>query len=249
MELIKTHWTDGDYAEFRGYLRSVSDEKYRAFHISLVPGAEERIIGIRIPTIRKIAKEIAKGDIDSFLKCSCGTANEEIMIEGLVMASRKCGCGELIRDIFRFADKIDNWAVNDVVKFPMISKYRREIADVTDKLLFGSGPWHTRYGLKILMDYYLDDEYIDFALEKTAAVRSEEYYVYMMQGWLLATAAVKYAEKVFELLESGRLTSDAAAATMGKMRDSRRISAVDKDRVQRIRNRISKGTKGGKTDA
>ena len=249
MELVKAIWTQDDYSEFEDYLCSVSDPGYKAFSASLIPGSEGKIIGVRIPMLRKIAREIAKGDAESFLKYARGRSNEELIVEGLVTASKKCGFDELLEDILRFSDKIDNWAVNDIVKFTRISKYRAEMAREIDRLLFDGGPWRARFGLKILMDNYLDDEYIDLALEKTAEVRSDEYYVYMMQGWLLATAAVKYSDKVFALLESGRLTADTVVTAVGKMRDSRRISAEDKERARIIRNDIRREAKGGNGNA
>ncbi len=249
MELIRGIWTNEDYEEFRRYLYSVADEEYRDFHSRLVPGMSESIIGIRIPVIRKIAKEIAKGNSDSFLRCIRGDTSEERIIEGLVLASKKCGYEELLDDLNRFADRINSWAVNDTVKFNGIKKYRREMTGDIGVFLNSKDPWHVRFGLKILMDFYLDGEYIDLALELAAAVNSDNYYVCMMQGWLFATAAVKYSDKVFDLLESGRINDEVIVITAGKMRDSYRISNTDKERVRGIKARIRDERKRGRKNA
>ena len=251
MELSKITDAVNGGAVLREYLCSVSDEGYRAFQAALVPGAGGSIIGVRVPELRRIAKEISKADAAAYLACPCGDTFEERVIYGLVLASMKCGAEELKADILKYAGMVTNWAENDIVSFKGIKKYREEIKGMIDTLLFGGGPWQTRYGLKILMDYYIDDEYIDYTLEKTAAVKSGEYYVYMMQGWLLATAAVSYGEKVIGLLKAGTdaLTKQAICAAADKMRDSRRISKEDKDRVQRIKRAIKGPGKGGKDNA
>ncbi len=247
MELARERWTKEDHAAFREYLYSAADDKYRDFHSKLVPGMRDEIIGVRMPVLRKMAKEIAKGDAEGFLSCAQGGTSEERIIEGLVLASKKCGYDELLGDIRRFADRINSWAVNDTVSFGGIKKYRRELAADIDSLTGSADPWHVRFGLKILMDFYLDDEYIDLALGQTASVKSYNYYVCMMQGWLLATAAVNYGERVFALLESGAVSGDVIRITAGKMRDSYRISAGDKARVRELKNRMVKsGGHGGR---
>lgn len=230
MELIKSEWSQSDYDNYIGYLKSVADEKYKKFNSSLVPGCET-ILGIRIPQVRKIAKEISKGDYTSFLKCNLHGYNEEKIIIGLVMAEKKCKYIELISDIRYFITLIDNWAVNDTVKFKMIRKYKKELLNDIDEFLSGENPWSQRYGLKMLMDFYLDDDNIEFVLEHTGRIQSDFYYVQMMQAWLVATSAVRYKDKVFELLKSNRLNSVTQNMAVRKIRESLRIEKSDKDKA------------------
>lgn len=234
MNVIRDTWTQNDYSKFLNYLYSLADEKYRIFNSSLVPGCADMIIGVRIPKLRRIAKDIAKGNGHSFIECEKGITNEEIIIDGLVRAEYSKTYEEISKNISVFVKRIKNWAVNDVVKFNNIKKCREEFRDDLSVLLSSGREWETRYGLKILMDFYLDDTYIDYALSQTLAIRSDAYYVCAMQGWLLATAAVKYGGRVEDLIRSGALEKKAAVMAADKIRDSRRISGDYKEMIRQI---------------
>lgn len=234
MELNKPVWTQEDYDAFVLYLKSLSDEKYRRFHCSLVPGSNT-VIGIRIPTVRSIASDISKGNYESFLRCSIHGYNEEKIIFGLVLAGKKCDYDTMLNDIRTFIELIDNWSVNDTVKFRYIKKYKSYLINDIHEFIYSENPWAQRYGFKILMDFYLDDENIDFVLEQTHIVNSDFYYLQMMQAWLIATAAVNYKEKVFKLFEEKRLNPVTQNMAVRKIRESLRIEKNDKDRAAEYR--------------
>lgn len=230
MELIKDEWTQRDYDELVSYLYSAADEKYREFNKKLIPGGAD-IIGIRIPDLRSMAKKISKGDIEGFLACEKGRTNEELILEGLVLASKRVSYDELLEDMLQFADGITNWAVCDVVKFTAAQRYKECLIKDIDIFLLNKNPWVQRYGFKLLMEQYLEEEYIDFVLKRTVTVRSDFYYLQMMQGWLIATAAVKFPQRVMELFESGTLSATVQNIAIQKMRESRRISEEDKKKA------------------
>lgn len=223
MDFVKEEWTPEDYGDLLVYLRSAADEEYKSFHLKLIPGGAE-VIGVRIPVLRYIAKRIAKGDIDSFLSLEKGVTNEELIIEGLVLASKRCGYKELLEDMLRFASGITNWSVCDTVKFNSVSKWKDALIKDIDLFLNNTNPWVQRYGFKILMDQYLEDKYIDFVIERTVSVRSDFYYVQMMLGWLLATAAVKFPDRVLSVFEKEELCAAVQNIAIQKIRESRRIS-------------------------
>lgn len=230
MELIKEEWTQSDYDELVSYLYSIADEKYRDFNKKLIPGGAD-IIGIRMPELRSMAKKISKGDKDGFLSCKKSGTNEELILNGLVLASRNVSYEELMEDMLSFAGSITNWAVCDTVKFNAAGQYKERLIKDIDIFLFNKNPWVQRYGFKLLMEQYLEEGYIDFVLEKTVTVRSDFYYLQMMQGWLIATAAVEFPQKVMELLEGGRLSAPVQNIAIQKMRESRRISGEDKKKA------------------
>lgn len=234
MNVIRDIWTQNDYSMFLKYLYSLADEKYRTFNSSLIPGCADMIIGVRIPELRRIAKDISKGNGHSFIECEKGITNEEIIIDGLVRADCSKTYEDISKNVSIFVKRINNWAVNDVVKFSNIKKYREKFRYDLSVLLGSGKEWETRYGLKILMDFYLDDTYIDYALSKTSAIKSDAYYVCAMQGWLIATAAVKYGSLVEGLLRSGVLEQKAAVMAADKIRDSRRISGDFKEMIRQI---------------
>ncbi len=230
MEYKKDTWTSCDYAEFLDSLKAASDEKYRLFNSRLVPGTE-KLFGVRIPVLRKIARDILKGNYSDFLLCPIGDYHEERIIEGLVLAGKNCGFDELLSDYRYFCGRILNWAVCDTVSFKGIKKYRPLFFAETDALLRSDNPWCLRQTLSALMSFYLDSEYIGTVLEKTAAVSSEHYYVQMMQAWLFATALAKCRTETLDFLRSSSLPSAVWSMTAQKVRDSLRICNEDKNEV------------------
>lgn len=231
MELKKQRWTQDDYSGFLEYVKSLGEESYKEFNVKIIPDTTH-IFGVRVPVLRGISKEISKGNIDEFVKCEKGDYHEEAIIEGLVLASKKCGFEEMFSDIRYFCGKIYNWAICDTVSFKNIKNHRKAFMDNVDVLLGSSNPWEVRKGLGCMMEFFLDDEYINMVLSKTDSVKSDFYYVQMMQAWLLATAFAKCRDAVWEYLQNSSLSIEVLDMTVRKIRDSYRITKEDKDMVR-----------------
>lgn len=111
-ELTNTTWNKDKYKKFMEYLKSLQDLKYKEFHSSLVLNSKYKMIGIRVPIMRDIAKKIAKGNIEEFLECAQDIYYEEVMIQGLVISHIKDE--KLFYINFKeYINKIDNWAICD----------------------------------------------------------------------------------------------------------------------------------------
>lgn len=228
MNLTLEHWSQADYAEFTEYLKSLSDDKYKKFSDSLVPG-ENLSIGVRVPVLRQMAKEIAKGNYGEFLSCKKGGYREEIMVEGLVMSLIKCPYEQMLKYIKAYADKITSWETCDIVSFKGLKKYLPEFFGDIEYFIYNKNPWIVRFGFGCLMEFYLTDEYIDRVLDYVNSVNSDFYYVQMMQGWLVATAAAKCRVKTMRFLENNSLNNVTQNMAIRKIRESRRISKEDKE--------------------
>lgn len=233
MDLKREGWNETDYNDFLDYLDSLSDTKYREFNSRIIPDTS-MMFGIKIPVLRKIAKEISKGNADAFLKLEKGKYHEEIIIEGLVAAEKKSSYDEMLKDMIYFSEKIYNWAICDTVVFKGSKKYMPQFWRDKDIFLKSKNPWQIRFGLGILMKFYLIDEYIDDVLEICVKTESDFYYVNMMRAWVIATAAAEYYDKVLELLNGGRLDNTVFKMTVRKMLDSYKISKEGKDKVREI---------------
>ena len=240
MEYNRDAWTAGDYGEFLASLKDMAEDGYRQFHSRLIPGTQ-KVMGIRVPALRRIAREILKGNYREFLRCPIGDYHEERIIEGLVIAGKKCDFPELFSDYKYFCGRILNWAVCDTVSFKGIKKYRPQFWAETEELLSSDDPWCIRKTLGTMMEFYLDAEYINGVLEKTAAVCSDLYYVQMMQAWLLATALAKCREETLSFLHHAALSATVWRMTAQKVRDSLRISREDKEEVSALAVRLSRG--------
>ncbi len=228
-----------NYSEFVGYLKSLGDEKYRKFQGALVKDTDSEIIGVRIPALRSVAKNILKGDSKGFLQIASNEYYEEVMLRGLVTAQLKGSFEETADRADGFIEYIDNWAVCDTFcsTFKIIKKFPEEFFGHIDTYLKSENPWAVRVGLVLMMDYYLTDEYIDRVLERADKVQSEEYYVQMGKAWLLATAFAKYRDKTLGLLENGEFDKRTFNMTVQKCVDSYRVSKEDKEYLKTLRRK------------
>lgn len=234
MELTRENWTQADYEELVDYLKSLADEKYKTFSDSLVPGVEASL-GVRIPALRSAAKLIAKGNYEEFLECKKGAYREEIMLEGLVMTLIKCNYPQMLKYIKEYADKITSWETCDVVSFKGLKKFLPEFWKDIEYFIYNENNWIVRYGFGCLLEFYLNDEYIDGVLEYVDSVNSDFYYVQMMQGWLVATAAAKCRDKTFAFLADNSLNAVTQNMAVRKIRESNRISKEDKELAKQLK--------------
>ena len=235
MELTRGLWTQSDYDEFTEYLISLSDEKYKSFSDSLVPGFELSY-GIRVPLIRQTARLIAKGDYNGFLSCKKGGYREEIMLEGIVMSLIKCDYAHTLAYMKEYTYKINSWDTCDTVTFKNLKNRPHEFLDDAAWFIRNGNPWAQRFGFLHLMSFYLTDEYIDRVFEYVNSVNSDFYYVQMMQAWLVATAAAKCRDKTMEFLADNDLNKFTRNKAIQKMRESYRISPEDKEYILKFKS-------------
>lgn len=237
MELNREKWSQEDYGEFVEYLKSLADEKYKKFSDGLVPG-DNKSLGVRVPQLRNTAKEIAKGNYKEFLSCSMGEYREEIMIYGLVMTNIKCEYKELMPYAKDYSEKIKSWETCDIVSFKRLKKYTDEMLGDIEYFIYSNNPWQVRYGFGMLMEFCLEDKYIDKVFEYVNSINSDFYYVQMMQGWLVATAMAKCRDKTVEFLKNNKLNDTTQNMAVRKIRESNRISKEDKELVKKFKRHI-----------
>lgn len=234
MELNRKSWSQADYEELIEYLKSLSDGEYKKFTDGLVPNGSVSL-GVRVPALRQTAKEISKGNYSEFLSCKKGGYREEIMLEGLVMTLIKCDYPQMLEYIKTFADKITSWETCDIVSFKGIKKHMSEFFNDIEYFIYNKNPWIVRFGLGCLLGFYLTDEYIDRVFEYVNSIDSDFYYVQMMQGWLVATAAAKCRDKTIRFLENNSLNAVTQNMAVRKIRESNRISKEDKELIKQFK--------------
>lgn len=234
MELTRDSWTNETYAEFVEYLKSQADEKYKTFSDGLVPGGDASI-GVRVPVLRAAAKAVSKGNYSEFLACAREDTREEIMVSGLVMALVKCPYPQMLELVKTYANKVKSWETCDIVSFKGLKKYLPEFFADIEYFIYNDNPWVVRYGFGCLLEFYLTDEYIGRVLEYVDSVNSDFYYIQMMQGWLVATAAAKCRDKAMAFLADNHLNPTTQNMAVRKIRESNRISAEDKELVLKFK--------------
>ena len=207
------------------------DNKFKDFTSALIPGSRP-IMGVRVPVLRKIAKEIAKGDWKSFLEDATEDTYEVVAIKGFVIGYVKADLDVLMPYIIEHIEKINDWSLCDgfCSNLKIVGKYKDEFL----KFILPYGKKDDEYKQRLvavmLMDYYLTDEYIDLSLKVLDSLKNEKYYCKMAVAWAIATAWAKQREKTFSYMQDGNNTLDdwTYNKAIQKMLESYRVSDEDK---------------------
>lgn len=219
------------YLEYVDYLKSIREEEYKKFNSKIITTNYE-MLGIRLPVLRGIAKEISKGDYKSFLNISCSTYYEEVMIYLLVVASIK-SLDELMLYFDASIKLIDNWALCDTFcgSLKIIEKNKDYFLKVIDSLLNSKEVYRIRVVFVLLLNYYVSEEYLDLIFNYLDTINSSEYYVNMAKAWLLCEVFVKYQDRGLKYLENNKLDTFTINKGISKIRDSYRVSKEIKDMI------------------
>lgn len=210
-------------------LLSLEDIPYREFHSKLMPEIEkERIIGIRIPVLRSLAKEIAGTDsAEKFLGTLPHYYYEENNLHAFLIESISDYplCVEAVN---RFLPFVDNWATCDSLRPKVFAKYKDELLKQIDIWLNSEHVFTVRFAIEMLMIHFLDEDFSPDFPEKVAAVKRNEYYVEMMVAWYFATALAKQYDSVLPYLKDRKLSPSVHAKTIRKAVESYRITDEQK---------------------
>lgn len=228
--LIREHWKKEDYNQFINNLWSDSDSAYRTFQSGLIPECHN-MIGIRIPQLRKYAKEIAKGNYTEYFQCCTTETHEEILLEGMVIGLLKLPYDKLIPLIERYIDKIDNWALCDCfcAGLKIVKQHLSSFYFGIQRYLQSDNPWHVRTGLVLLLTYYLNDEYIEKVFTLCDGIHTNHYYVKMAQAWLVSAAYPRFPALTFAYLKRCNLDDWTYHKAIQKIRESFRVKDEDKE--------------------
>ena len=213
-------------------LFSNRDPAYQQFQAALIPTIPpDMVIGVRTPIIRKIAKEATNSAAESFMKQLPHHFYEENNLHGYLIERihdyRRCLC-----ELVRFLPYVNNWATCDSVSPPIFKRYLAELSEIIYEWIHAEHPYTVRYGIGMLLKYYLGEQFHPKYLKWVAEIHSEEYYVRMMQAWYFATALAKQYDDVIPYLQENRLTPWIHNKTIQKALESNRIF---KDRKQYLR--------------
>ncbi len=235
---MRTGWSTEDYAAFLDGLRAHADSGYRDFQIKLTPGVDKgHMLGVRMPALRSLGKEIAKGNPRGFLAVCGSDFYEETMLRGIVTGLVKPeSYAEFLSLADGFLPYVTNWALCDCfcAGLKYVKQYREPFFEHLDGYLAGDD-WQKRVALVLMLDYYLDSAYIDRVLERVDAVQSTAYYVSMAQAWLVATALAKCPEPALRFYRHNSLPDETHNRAVQKAIESRRIDDKTKNFLRTLK--------------
>jgi 3-methyladenine DNA glycosylase AlkD len=236
IELQKMNWNEENYKEFVEYLKTLADEKYKEFHSSLVLNSKYEMIGIRVPIMRNIAKQIAKTNIEDFLKCAKDKYYEEVMIQGLVISH--------IKDEAKFYEyfknqikKIDNWALCDTFcsAINIVEKYEDKYFKEAIKLSLNKKEFISRVGLVIILDHFITEKNILEICEMLNKIDSDKFYINMAQAWLICEMYTKFPKETLIFIKNNNLNKFTHNKAISKIHDSFRVSKEDKEYLKTLK--------------
>ena len=222
--------------EIRNGLFDLQDSQYRDFQAKLIPSASaDKMIGVRTPVLRKLAKDLAKRkDIGGFLNDLPHRYFDENQLHAFIISQLK-DYEQCMDEVIRFLPYIDNWATCDQLSPKVFRKHRPKLIDQIRKWIISDRTYTIRFGIGMLMEHFLDEDYDPAYPEMVACIRSDEYYVNMMIAWYFATALAKQYDSILPFIKNRRLDPWTHNKTIQKARESYRISPEQKEYLKALK--------------
>lgn len=217
-------------------LFEMQDLAYRNFHSKLIPTVDkDRIIGVRTPELRKLAKELkGTAEAEEFLSLLPHYYYEENNLHGFLLEYIK-DYDACIAELNKFLPYVDNWATCDMMAPKCFKKNLSQLSEQC-KLWIASGKTYmVRFAVNMLMKYYLDDNFSPEYPELVASVASEDYYIKMVVAWYFATALTKQYDAILPYLENRCLEAWTHNKTIQKALESYRINPEQKQYLRTLK--------------
>ncbi len=207
-------------------LLSMADGEYKEFSAKLMPTVcKDKVIGIRIPVLRKFAKTLT--DYEDFLQNLPHKYFEEDNLHAFLIEREK-DFDRCIEKLDAFLPFVDNWATCDSMKPKVLKKEPEKLLLHINRWINSKDIYAVRYGINLLMSFYLDDNFDEKYLKLVADVKFDEYYINMMRAWFFATALAKQYEKALPYIEEKLLDKWTHNKTIQKAVESFRITKEQK---------------------
>lgn len=210
-------------------LLALADQNYQAFAAALIPGVHN-MIGVRLPELRKLAKQIANGDWRAYLAEAEQIWFEDVMLQGMVIGCVKTDIHELLHYVEQFVPKIDNWSVCDsfCASLKMTALNKEIVWEFLQPYVASDQTYHIRFAVVMLLNYYVDDAYIAKALTLLDTIRHEDYYVKMAVAWAISIYYVKMPEPTLAYLQHNTLDKETYNKALQKIIESNRVGGETK---------------------
>ena len=217
-------------------LFALIDNEYKEFHKSLIPTIDEdTVLGVRIPALRAYAKKLYKeGGYEEFLNELPHTYYEENNLHAFLLEQIK-DFDELISMTEKFLPYIDNWATCDMFMPKAFKKNKKTLYEYIKKWLKSEETYTVRYGIKLLMSLYLDEDFKEEHLELCALSCCDEYYINMVIAWYFATALFKQKKSALPFIEKRKLSAWVHNKSIQKARESKRITPEMKEYLNTLK--------------
>ncbi len=225
------------YPEFLAYLNSFAEPDFAAFQRKLIPG--ENILGVRMPKVHAIAKQMARSDWRRFLADAQDGSLEEVEVQGLTVGAAKMDYGEALERAAAFVPKIRSWASCDICgsSFTFLKDNPERSFEFLKGYLLDEREFAVRFGVTLLMEFFTTEEYLGRLFTLYDQVHHEGYYAKMAVAWAVSACFVKFPEPTMKYLKSCRLDDRTYNKALQKIIESNRADAEQKRAVRAMKRK------------
>lgn len=215
----------------KNILVEIAEPKYQKFSSSLIPNIPpERILGVRLPKLRRLSEEILRDDWKRYLANAGNGSFEEVMLQGMVIGKLQGNLEEILEYIRQFLPKIDNWSTCDSfcsgLKITKI--YPGRIWEFLQPCFHGEEEYTVRFAVVMLLNYYVEEAYLEQALGLLEEVDHESYYVKMAVAWAISIFYIHFPDRVLEFLQKAKLDDFTYNKSLQKIIESRQVPEESK---------------------
>ena len=216
-------------------LFELQDKKYQEMQFKIIPNIDSKtIIGVRTPDLRNLAKELIKDDYSAFLNNLPHKYFDENQLHAFIISEIK-DYDECIKYINSFLPYVDNWATCDQMSPKIFKKHTDKLLNEIKNWLKSKETYTIRFGIGMLMQYFLDSKFKEEYLEWVSSIKSEEYYVRMMIAWYFATALAKQYESALPYIENKKLDIWSHNKAIQKSIESYRVTDEHKEYLKALK--------------
>ncbi len=223
--------------EIKEKLLNLADEEYKKFHTSLCPNTIE-ILGVRAPKLRELAKEITKSEnVKEYLENAIDDSYEEILLQGMVLGLWKTNIEEFTYYLEKFVPKIQSWAICDMSasSFKIVKKNKEYIWNFLQKYSKSDKEYEIRFVLVMILNYYIEEEYLEEVFKMLNSINNEAYYVKMAKAWAIQVAFVSFPVESIKFLENNKLDDWTYNKALQKILESYKVSEETKQIIRNMK--------------
>lgn len=223
----------------RRELENLSETDFQKFSSALVPG-ELKMLGVRLPKLREIARQLAKGDWEAYLACARDDSMEEIMLQGMVLGYIRVPFSKKRPLLEQFIPKIRNWSLCDSVcaslKFP--SSEKEEVWQFLKKYLSSKEEYDIRFGVVMILDHFIEENYLQEIFKIFNRIRHEGYYVKMAVAWAVSVCFRRFKPETIHYLNGCQLDDWTYNKSLQKIIESRYSSPEEKELMRSMKRTL-----------
>ncbi|KAJ49279.1 3-methyladenine DNA glycosylase AlkD [Clostridium tetanomorphum] len=224
--------------KIREEIFKLADEQYKQFQSKLCPNTDN-IVGVRLPLLRKLAKQIVKEDWREYMNTADNEYYEEVMLQCMVIGYVKADVEEILSYVTQLITKIDNWAICDSLcnGLKFTEKNKERVWEYLQPYLSSEKEFEMRFGVVMLLDFYIEEIYIDEVLQLLDRAKHDGYYVKMAVAWAISICYIKFPQKTMEYLKNNTLDNFTYNKALQKITESLRVDKETKILIRSMKRK------------